>query len=84
MVNIVKNVKNYKRLSKNWNKSTVSQWVSEWVSEWQGHLLSCSGQLKNIVDLHHIGREVELRNKKITNGGKWLNLNLIYSKVILS
>ena len=24
----------------------VSQWVSESVSEWQGHLLSCSGQLK--------------------------------------
>ena len=21
-------------------------WVSEWVTEWQGHLLSCSGQLK--------------------------------------
>ena len=23
-----------------------SHWVSEWVSQWQGHLLSCSGQLK--------------------------------------
>ena len=27
-------------------KSLVSQSVSQWVSEWQGHLLSCSGQLK--------------------------------------
>ena len=33
------------------NVAPVSQWVSEWVSqsvsEWQGHLLSCSGQLKS-------------------------------------
>ena len=26
----------------------LSEWVSEWVSEWQGHLLSCSGQLKTV------------------------------------
>ena len=28
-------------------KVKVTDWVSDWVSEWQGHLLSCSGQLKN-------------------------------------
>ena len=27
-------------------KVNVTEWVSEWVSQWQGHLLSCSGQLK--------------------------------------
>ena len=27
-------------------KVKVSDSVSDWVSEWQGHLLSCSGQLK--------------------------------------
>ena len=27
-------------------KVKVSEWVSQSVSEWQGHLLSCSGQLK--------------------------------------
>ena len=27
----------------------MSEWVSQWVSEWQGHLLSCSGQLKSNV-----------------------------------
>ena len=27
-------------------KVKVTDWVSQWVSEWQGHLLSCSGQLK--------------------------------------
>ena len=26
----------------------LTQWVTEWVSEWQGHLLSCSGQLKTV------------------------------------
>ena len=29
-----------------WVSESVSQSVSEWLSEWQGHLLSCSGQLK--------------------------------------
>ena len=28
---------------------SVSEWVSESVSEWQGHLLSCSGQLKTTL-----------------------------------
>ena len=28
----------------------LSEWVSEWVSEWQGHLLSCSGQLKTLPE----------------------------------
>ena len=31
------------------SKSKVTQSVSEWVSQWQGHLLSCSGQLKNLT-----------------------------------
>ena len=29
-------------------KVKVSEWVSQSVSEWQGHLLSCSGQLKKV------------------------------------
>ena len=29
-------------------KVIVSEWVSQSVSEWQGHLLSCSGQLKSL------------------------------------
>ena len=29
----------------------VSESVSQWVSEWQGHLLSCSGQLKMEVKM---------------------------------
>ena len=32
-------------------KVKVTQLVSEWVSEWQGHLLSCSGQLKKKINL---------------------------------
>ena len=30
-------------------KSLVSDSVSEWLSQWQGHLLSCSGQLKKRI-----------------------------------
>ena len=30
-------------------KVKVSEWVSQSVSEWQGHLLSCSGQLKSLL-----------------------------------
>ena len=30
-------------------KVNVSEWVSQSVSEWQGHLLSCSGQLKSLL-----------------------------------
>ena len=30
---------------------SVSQWVTQWMSEWQGHLLSCSGQLKTNMHL---------------------------------
>ena len=37
------------------SKVKVSQWVSESVSQWQGHLLSCSGQLKKEWDPDHPG-----------------------------
>ena len=45
--------------SKDFN--TISQSVSQWVSQWQGHLLSCSGQLKRIKsDLERFGVLVAL------------------------
>ena len=31
-------------------KVNVSESVSQWLSQWQGHLLSCSGQLKKTRD----------------------------------
>ena len=31
------------------NQKWLSQWVTQWLSEWQGHLLSCSGQLKSLT-----------------------------------
>ena len=43
------NVKNQK-----WLSEWVSEWVSQWLSEWQGHLLSCSGQLKIYLSWYRI------------------------------
>ena len=34
----------------------MTDWVSHWVREWQGHLLSCSGQLKTITKTMIFGK----------------------------
>ena len=50
LITLIKCLKGHKSLGSLCNvksKSTVSDWVSQSVSQWQGHLLSCSGQLKS-------------------------------------
>ena len=50
LITLIKRLKGHKSLGSLCSVvfcMSISQVLSEWVSEWQGHLLSCSGQLKN-------------------------------------
>ena len=54
----------------------MAQWVSQWVSEWQGHLLSCSGQLKTymttLAECHIIDpSSLAIRHMGLTPRGRW-------------
>ena len=54
-IKIVKNCKKLSKLSKlskdfkivEQKVSGLRDWMAEWLSQWQGHLLSCSGQIKS-------------------------------------
>jgi len=57
---------------------SVSQSVSEWVSQWQGHLLSCSGQLKIPISKHP--REGMIRKHLLEHQEKWERVKKNYSR----